>query len=461
MTNKKKPLGLCPIGKFVFSHEEAVKYKGRIQKKLDELGIDYIHLDGVIEDGIVRSQEQVDTVIDYFSSNDIGSLFVPHCNFGTESAVGVIAKKLNVPTLLWGPRDDSPLPDGTRLRDTLCGLLASSKVLNTLGVPFSYIENCGIEEPVFASGVLDFYKGAHVYDLFKTGIRIGHIGQRIDFFWSTIVNESELLERFNIEILPLDMVEFITSAKEKARTDKDVYLDEISRLKTSMDIDDASEKAMANVLAVRDQMLLLGEKCRLDAFAIQDFMSLVDEMGSYCTYADSVVSEQYPMGYESDIHGAISDAILRRAALDTTPAFLTDITIRHPDNDNAVLLWHFGAPISMKADDARVQIGGHWILPSPLGGMMHFKLKEGPITILRFDSDRGNYKLALGTGHTVDGPDTRNNYAWMEVKNWRKWEEALIHGPFMHHVAMIYGDHSNAIINACKYLPNIELVNMD
>src|SRR3989339_517665 len=209
MELEKPLLGLCPIGKFVFSNEDAIKHKCLIQKKLRELDIPFVDLEGVLEDGLVKDQQHVNKAVNHFLSARIDCLFVPHCNFGTEGAVGMIAKKINVPTLLWGPRDESPLPNGTRLRDSLCGLFASSKVLRKLNVPFTYIENCHIDETAFAEGVDTFIRAANISKIFRNGIRIGQVGQRINFFWSTIINESELLDKFNIEIVPIDMVDFI------------------------------------------------------------------------------------------------------------------------------------------------------------------------------------------------------------------------------------------------------------
>jgi len=58
----------------------------------------------------------------------------------------------------------------------------------------------------------------------------------------------------------------------------------------------------------------------------------------------------------------------------------------------------------MRHADARVELGRHWILPSPLAGVPHFRLKQGPITIARFDGDTGRYQLAVGEGHSIDGP---------------------------------------------------------
>jgi L-fucose isomerase-like protein len=148
--------------------------------------------------------------------------------------------------------------------------------------------------------------------------------------------------------------------------------------------------------------------------------------------------------------------ILRRASHHTAPAYLAEFTVRHPDNDNAALLWHEGAPISMCHPDVSPRLGQHWILPSPLSGMNHFRLKDGPITVARFDGDGGSYKLAFGEGHTIDGPVTLNNYCWMEVDDWPHWERTLMEGPFIHHIAMAYGNYAEVLAEACKYIPGLD-----
>jgi L-fucose isomerase-like protein len=459
-TRRQIKLAFCPIGKFVFSHEDALRFKNLTELKLKAWQVDYVSLDGVLPDGMIRSQDHVDAAVEHFQKAGVGAVFMPHCNFGTEGAVGMIGKKLGVPVLLWGPRDEAPLPDGTRLRDTLCGLFASSKVLNKLGVPFTYIENCRVDDPAFERGVKDFISAANVADLFRRGTRVGHIGQRIDFFWTTIINESELLRKFNIEVLPIDMVEFLRAAKTRAQSQAAAYEAEIAKLKQTWDVTDfASDAPLINVLAVRDTMFEFAKRHDLEALAVQDFNSLVDETGAYCFYANSVLADHLAVGLESDIHGAISCAVLSRACGDSS--FLSDVTIRHPENDNAVLLWHAGAPLSMMKPGVKPRLGKHWILPAPESGMPHFPLKDGPITVARFDGETGDYKLIVGHGESTTGPDTLNNYVWMQVSDWPKWERRLIEGPSIHHMAMAYGHCAQALIEACKYVPGLEPLNLD
>jgi L-fucose isomerase-like protein len=462
MAGTKVKLGFCPIGKFVFSHEDALRYKALIEAKLRAWNVDYVSIDGVLPDGIVRDQSHVQAVVDHFKREGIDALFMPHCNFGTEGAAGMIGAKLGMPVLLWGPRDEAPLPDGRRLRDTLCGMFATSKVLYKLNVPFTYIENCRVDDLAFQKGVDTFLRAVNVADTMRKGMRIGHIGQRIDFFWTTIINESELLERFHVEVLPLDMVEFIRRTKQRASKNKPAYQAELNALKAEAQIVGFdTDEPMINVLASRDEMLEAADKHGLQGFATQDFNSLIDELGAYDMYATSAVSDRYPIGYESDIHGAITDVLLQRAAFNTAPTYLVDLTVRHPTNDNGILLWHAGAPLSMRDPADPLKVGHHWILPSPLSGMTHFRLKQGPITVARFDGDHGEYKLAVGQGQSIDGPYTQNNYVWMEVDNWPHWERTFMEGPFIHHTGMMYGHYGDALVEACKFIPGLQPLRLD
>lgn len=462
MSERKPLVGLCPIGKFVFSNADAIRQKQALQEKFRQWQIPFVDLEGVLEDGLVKDQKHVEAAVEHFRAKQVECLFMPHCNFGTEGAVGMIAAKLGLPVLLWGPRDEAPLPDGTRLRDSLCGLFASSKVLVKLGVAFSYIENCRMDDPALERGVDRFCRAVRVADALRGGARIAMIGQRIDFFWTTIVNESELLERFGVEIVPVDMVEFIAAAKDRANQGRAGYLKEASELRQRWVIEGfKDDQPLVNILAVRDQMLAVVADRGANALTVQDFMSLLDAMGAYCLLANSLVSDTVPLGLESDVHGALSSLLLHRATFAGQAVNAAEFTVRHPENDNAVLLWHAGSPVTMKDPNDNVRLGHHWILPSPLAGMPHFRLKPGAITTLRFDGDRGRYALAVGEGHSVAGPDTQNNYVWMEVDNWPRWERKIIEGPFIHHCAMAYGHLAEAVVEACRFVPGLEVVRLN
>ena len=152
-------LGFVPTRRLAFDKKEAQKHKNLIRDKLLSWKIDLVDIDWLNEDGMLYDLKDVEKVYKYFIEKDVDALFLPHCNFGTESAAAKLGKLMNKPLLLWGPRDDAPLGSSIRSRDTQCGLFATSKILRRFGVPFTYITNSGIEESVFEKGFINFRRG--------------------------------------------------------------------------------------------------------------------------------------------------------------------------------------------------------------------------------------------------------------------------------------------------------------
>lgn len=122
-------IGFAPTRRSIFSAPDAVKYRGLTADRLRELDVDFVDIDDINAEGLLYDENDRLHILDKFRAAGVDGLFLPHCNFGTEYLCARLAKDLNVPVLLWGPLDERPEPDGTRLRDTQCGLFATGKVL--------------------------------------------------------------------------------------------------------------------------------------------------------------------------------------------------------------------------------------------------------------------------------------------------------------------------------------------
>ena len=138
----KIKIGYAPTRRSIFSAPDAVKYRGLTADRLRELGIDFVDITDVNEEGLLYDEAGRIKIAEKFKKEKIDGLFLPHCNFGTEFECARLAKELNVPVLLWGPLDERPDENGVRLRDTQCGLFATGKVLRRFRVPFTYMTNC-------------------------------------------------------------------------------------------------------------------------------------------------------------------------------------------------------------------------------------------------------------------------------------------------------------------------------
>lgn len=454
---KEIKLGLAPTRRFCFSIEDAHKYKKLVENKLKQWKVNFINIDSVNQEGLLISNEDSKRAAELFKKEKVDAVFSPHVNFGTEEVVSMMAKEVGKPFLLWGPRDEKPLEGGVRLRDTQCGLFATSNVLRKYRVPFTYIVNSRIDSKLFERGFKNFLQSVNVVKNF-IGARIGQISTRPANFYTVIVNEQELLSRWGIELVPITLLRVVNAIKNLIKHDKRVK-EEIIAIKSKIKIENSvNDEALEKIAALKIFMMDWAKEEKLSAIAIKCHDDLPDELGFYSCFANGELTGLgIPVACETDIHGAISSIMLQNAASYDTPVFFADLTIRHPENNNAELLWHCGNfPYTLCSPSCnQCHIGGHPVIPPHKPGAGYFELRPGNITVARFDGMDGQYSLLMGQGKSTSGPENFGTYLWFEVADWKIWEEKIINGPYVHHVAGIHDHCAAALYEATKYIPDL------
>ena len=445
---KKGVLGVAPTRRSIFSAPDAKKYASLTLDRLRELGIDFVDISDINEEGLLYDDADIDTIVDKFKKAKVDGLFLPHCNFGTEYVCARLAKKLNVPVLLWGPRDERPEENGVRLRDSQCGLFATGKVLRRFRVPFTYMTNCRLTDKEFERGIRDFLAVCNVVKVFSN-TRVLQIAPRPFDFWSTMCNEGELLEKFNIQLAPIPMPELTYELARIKREEGSQVRAVVDNCRMNMNIK-IKDHELENVAALKIAMKELAQKYGCNAIAIQCWNALQSEIGIMPCAANSLLNEEgIPVVCETDIHGAITALLVEAATLDDTRSFFADWTVRHPDNENGELLQHCGPwPISV--------CGGKPTIGYPLAfdhpGAVEAEAKHGEMTLCRFDGDNGEYSLLLGNAKGIEGPYTKGTYVWIEVENLKRLEAKIVEGPYIHHCVGIHKDVVPILYEACKYI---------
>lgn len=440
-------LGYAPTRRSIFSAPDAIKYRGLTAQRLTELGVDFVDITDINEEGLLYNDADMLKIAEKFKAEKIDGLFLPHCNFGTEYECARLAKELGVPVLLWGPLDEHPEPDGTRLRDTQCGLFATGKVLRRFGVPFTYMTNCRLEDPVFERGLRDFMAVCNVVKTFRH-IRILQISTRPFDFWSTMCNEGELLEKFNIQLAPIPMGELVDEVRKNLGNVAETQ-EVMTYCRANMNIaikDDELEKVAAMKVAMKH----LAEKYGCNAIAIQCWNQLQMELGIMPCAANALLNEEgIPTVCETDIHGAITALLVEAAGMGQVRSFFADWTIRHPDCPNGELLQHCGPwPISVAGEKPTIT----YPLAFDHPGSITAEAKHGDVSLVRFDGDLGQYSLLLGHAKGIDGPKGMGTYLWVEVDNIKRLEAKLVEGPYIHHCVGIHKDVVPVLYEACKYI---------
>ena len=440
-------LGFAPTRRSIFSAPDALKFAGLTKKRLEELGAEFVSLDGINEEGLLYDDNDLEAVVKRFEEAGVDGLFLPHCNFGTEYVCARLAKRLNVPVLLWGPRDERPDENGIRLRDSQCGLFATGKVLRRFQVPFTYLTNCRLEDKEFENGIRNFLAVCNVVKVFRH-TRILQIGPRPFDFWSTMCNEGELLEKFNIQLSPVPIPE-LTSEMKRAKAEGAEVQAVMEYCKSSMCVK-INEEQLENVAALKVAMKRLAGKYGCNAIAIQCWNALQGEIGIMPCAANSLLNEEgIPVVCETDIHGAVTAVMAEAAGMDEARTFFADWTVRHPDNENGELLQHCGPwPVSVAKE--KPAIGYPLAFDYP--GAVEAEAKHGDMTLCRFDGDNGEYSLLLGHAKGVEGPYTKGTYVWVEVEDLKRLENKLVCGPYIHHCVGIHKDVVPVLYEACKYI---------
>lgn len=449
----KVRIGFAPTRRNVFDPVEAGRLKQAVEAKLRAWGVDYVNLDSLNDEGLLYRLADAESVARYFLDQRVDAIFLCHCNFGTEDASAKLAKLVGKPVLLWGPRDDAPERDGTRKRDTQCGLFATAKALRRLGVPFTYLTNSWVDSPEFAQGFQAFLRVVAAQRAVR-GARIGQLSTRPKLFWSVMVNEGELLERFGVEMVPATLMELKRGLEEIERGPDPELPALVADLKSRVRFPGVGDEHLAHHAALILWQRRWAERERLNGIAIQCWSDLPTELGLWPCFANGeVTGAGIPVGCETDVHAALTGLMLQAAA--DAPTFCADLTVRHPTEENVELLWHCGPfPSCLAAEGAEREVSGYPNDPG-VAGLAQWPIRGGPVTIARLDGDRGEYSLFPGQGEGVEGPYTRGTYLWLRVGDWPLWEQKLVYGPYIHHVTGVHGHVAPILYEACKYLPGL------
>lgn len=440
-------LGFIPTRRSIFSAPDAVKYANLTRQRLKELNVEFVDIDDISDDGLLHNDNDRIKIEEKFKKAGIDGLFCPHTNFGTEYEVARLAKNMNLPILLWGPRDERPDENGERLRDSQCGLFATGKVLRRFGIKFTYLCNCRLEDEEFERGIRNFIAVCNTVKAFKK-TRILQIGPRPFDFWSTMCNEGELLEKFNIQLSPIPLTELTAEMKNIIAEDDEIN-DVIKYCRENFEIN-VKDDELKNIAALKSAISRLAKKYGCNAAAIQCWNALQDEIGIMPCAANSLLNEEgFPVVCETDIHGAITSILCEAAGMGTDRTFFADWTVRHPDDDNGELLQHCG-PWAKSCLIKKPSIGYPLAFDYP--GAVEGEAKHGLMTLCRFDGDNGEYSMLLGNAEGIEGPYTKGTYVWVRVKNLKRLESKIVEGPYIHHCVGIHKDVVPVLYEACKYI---------
>ncbi len=399
---------------------------------------------------LIYDDATAETAIARFKEENVDAVLLINANFGNEEAAADIAKAIGKPIALWAPLDDEYYEDGVRPTDSQCGLFGISRQMQRYNIPFSHIPCCNVDDEEFKEGFMRFARVANMVKNFDS-LRIGQVGTRPAPFFSVIWNEGELMQNFGLRIIPVNLAilqDRFNKVKEANSPDIEKY---VKIFRDNYRMDELTEVQLEKMACLLLTFIGLFEEFRLDVMSAECWTAtplMFDGLAPCAVYG--ILNDMgYLISCESDIHCAMTMALMEAAAFGEKRPFMGEFTVRHPENRNAELLWHCGPfPLSVKAPDSEARL---------VNQREWFRAKDGEYTLARIDQDKGDYMMLAGKIHTVPGPKTHGTYIWGEFDNLQKWEDRLLDGPYIHHFVEIEGDYTAELREVCKYIPSLKI----
>jgi L-fucose isomerase-like protein len=285
-----------------------------------------------------------------------------------------------------------------------------------------------------------------------TNLRIGQVGARPAPFYSVIWNEGQLMERFGLRIIPINMA-ILQDRFLKVKEEKQEQIAHFVQVfKDNYQMDDLTPQYLERMACLVVTYIQLFEEFKVDIISAECWTAtpLMFDMLAPCAVYGLLNDLGYMISCESDMHAALTMVLLKSATLGEGKTLFGEFTVRHPENVNGELLWHCGPfPLSEKAPDSEARL---------VNQREWFRARDGVYTVARIDRETGgNYKILPLVAPTVKGPATHGTYIWVEFEDLPRVEAKLLDGPYIHHFVEMRGDYTREIREFCKYFPSLSV----
>ncbi len=462
MMNYKVKIGLVPMRRnttdrprgaswnWYSPEQRCKKIIGYIEENFTSEQVEFVDTKGLGINDLIFDDKTAKQAIARMKNQEVDAVMIINCNFGDEAAGADIAREIGKPVLIYAPLDEEYGPDGTRTTDSQCGLFGLARQLQRLHIPFSNVPSCRVEDDKFKAALEQFIRVSCMVKNF-TGMRIGLVGTRPSPFYSVIYNEGELLEKFGIRIVTINLAIVEQRMKALPETHGEEIAEFEAYFMNNFKMDDLTPQYVKGLATMAVMYKSLFEDYDLDVMAAECWTAtpIMFEGLAPCAVFGLLNDLGYMISCESDIHCAMTMVALKSVTLGVGKPVFGEFTVRHPEKENTELLWHCGQfPLSQKADDCEACL---------VNQREWFRAKDGTYTAARIDQESGKYMILPLLCKTTDGPKTNGTYMWAEFDDLQKVEDKLLQGPYIHHFIEIEGDYRKELEEFCKYIPNLNI----
>ncbi len=473
LIQRRKPLtarvGLVAVGHHVYWDQ----FEGLLDELMGKVAILKHKLEAnavdVFEFGMLDNAETAYAALSKIKAADLDVLFVDMVTYATSSTFGVLARELDIPTVLVALQPLAAM-DYARAstymqlcNDDFCSVPEFTGVAIRMGKPAPSVILGMLEgDPEADAELARWCSIAHVlHDLRRA--RIGHMGHVLEAMLDMHTDPTAVTAAFGCHVVqcePDELLRHYRSADQAAIDEK------ADQIRSFFDAPDPVSDPLTSRLKEEDLLMAARVAVALDRFVadrnldgLAYYYEAEPDSGMRQVVSNLIVGNSllcaagFPMCGEFDLKTCIAMLIMDRLEIGGSFAEFHPVDFRR----DTVLVGHDGPhhiniaggkPVLRSLEKYHGKPGS--------GAGVEFQIRRGPITMLSIGARAdGSFKFVIAEGESVDGPipptgNTNTHGRFQpDVRTFlKRW---VAEGP-THHFALGIGHHAESIVRIAEAL---------
>ena len=473
LIQRRKPLtarvGLVAVGHHVYWDQ----FEGLLDELMGKVAILKHKLEAnavdVFEFGMLDNAETAYAALSKIKAADLDVLFVDMVTYATSSTFGVLARELDIPTVLVALQPLAAM-DYARAstymqlcNDDFCSVPEFTGVAIRMGKPAPSVILGMLEgDPEADAELARWCSIAHVlHDLRRA--RIGHMGHVLEAMLDMHTDPTAVTAAFGCHVVQCEPDEILRQYRSADQAAIDEKADQI---RSFFDAPDPVSDPLTSRLKEEDLLMAARVAVALDRFVadrnldgLAYYYEAEPDSGMRQVVSNLIVGNSllcaagFPMCGEFDLKTCIAMLIMDRLEIGGSFAEFHPVDFRR----DTVLVGHDGPhhiniaggkPVLRSLEKYHGKPGS--------GAGVEFQIRRGPITMLSIGARAdGSFKFVIAEGESVDGPipptgNTNTHGRFQpDVRTFlKRW---VAEGP-THHFALGIGHHAESIVRIAEAL---------
>lgn len=405
-----------------------------------------------IFDHLVVSKADVQDCVSFMKEQKIDLLIQLYGAFTGDDVCCTFADELQVPIILWAPREEKWERQDRLYANALCSATMNGASLMRIHAPWHILFGNSDEERVQKE--LNDLVSAYAAKKAIKGMTYGLFGYRPTAFYNCAFDEVTIRRTFGINVEETDLKVVFDRMAELPEETVKAQMDLVAGTWDTSALPAGHLENHARLyLALKELFARQG----YDYAAIKCWPEMGNLHTTPCAVLGRLADEGITISCEGDMDAGL--AALVQNVLTDEATFVTDL-INIDEQENTVTFWHCGnaAPsLHNKAD-------GVTVCNHPLAGQgtaFWCALKDGPVTAARFTNIDGQYRLFLLRGNAVPTVrNTRGSMVNVQVKTpVLELVQKLAENGMSHHWSVVWEDVADKMVQLAT-LWNIPVIDL-